>query len=373
MSRRLCRPLGHSAWGPAGRLYALASVAALTAMALTPGAATAQGAQRVGVQAEPAQAPDTLTPNPNEPKTSAPSITKSGMFGASQGASPQYINGSNTINPGQPLPAPYPAANDLVQESLDKVSPMTPDEIRRFRKEYADRTAALSESVAGYPAPEPVTSVYTLDISPGATPPVVRVSPGQGSIVSFLDAAGRPWPAKLADNFAPKGIKVTAFSEHQLSISTLVNTPVNGGVAVSLQGLPVAVTFNVITGQSKVDSQVNMLLPRYLDNQAPGVGAIKGEPALPVGDLMAFLLRTPPSSARTLTVSGLPGALAWQTASGRMVLRTSALVASGFFRSQGLGDGTQVYEMPLSQVVRVIQGDLMKSVQISDIQTGAAQ
>lgn len=277
--------------------------------------------------------------------------------------------------PSRAMPAPYPSSKGgadvpspvLLNEALDKTAPLTAEQMEALKAELMKRFGVNYTNV-NQPVAAPRTSVINLDISPGATPPVVRVAPNQGAIVSFLDAAGRPWPAVVADNYAPGGLVVSQFTEHQLSIALKGNAPVNGGVAVALKGLPTAVTLTVLSGQAETDRQVHVVLPRYLDGQPPGVGAIKGEPAIAAGDLMEFLLRTPPSSARKLEVVGLPDALAWQVGSNRMVLRTTAFVTTGYFRTQGLGDGTAVYELPLSPVVRVQQGDSIQAVHINGIQ-----
>lgn len=293
-----------------------------------------------------------------------------------QPAQPQSASNRNQAPQAQhpapmPMPMPSPALNvNLVNEAIDQTMPLTPDEVRNLRRELESRKAALSENVSGRAPPRATTSIYNLDLSPGATPPVVRVEIGHGAIISFLDAAGRPWPAKVADNFSPSGLTLSQFTEHQLSIGTTSSTPINAGVAVALEGIPVAITFSVISGQPVVDSQVHMVLPQYRNGAPPGIGSLRGEPSLTAGDLMSFLLRTPPSSARRLTVDGLPGALAWQVANNRMVLRTNAMVTTGAFRVQGIGDGTFAYEMPLSPQVRVVMGDRFSSIRISGFTPG---
>lgn len=277
---------------------------------------------------------------------------------------------------GAPLPSQYqgggiPAPN-LVNEAIDRVRPLNPEELTRLRRELEARAEAETTNVSGRPPARPTTVVFNLDLSPGATPAVVRVELGQGSIVSFLDAAGRPWPARVADNFAPKGITVSQFTEHQLSVSANRANPVNGIVAVALEGLPVAITFSVVSGQPIVDTQAHMVVPQYRNGPPAAVGALRGEPSLTAGDLMSYLLRTPPPSARKLAVEGLPGAMAWQVAPARMVLRTNAMVTTGAFRVQGLGDGTYVYELPLSPQVRVVMNDQFKAVRISGFIAGGA-
>lgn len=270
-----------------------------------------------------------------------------------------------------PLPVGSPLTGaSLANEAMDQLMPLTADEVRALRREIDVRKNAVAENVTGRVPVRSTTSIYNLDLSPGATPPVVRIEVGHGSIISFLDAAGKPWPAKVADNFSPSGLTLSQFTEHQLSVGTISSQPISAGVAVALDGVPVAITFTVISGQPVVDSQVHMVLSKYRSVGPPGVGTLRGEPSLTAGDLMSYLLRTPPEGARKLTVEGLADALAWQVSSDRMVLRTSAMVTTGAFRMQGIGDGTFAYEMPLSPQVRVIQGDRFNSIRIGGFMTG---
>lgn len=287
------------------------------------------------------------------------------------------------VQPGKPVaapvPLPYPRGAampsptevNLVNETLEQVAPLTPAEVLDLRRKLTQRKEALTENVSGRAPAKATTQIYNVDLSPGATPPVIRIEVSQGAIVSFLDAAGKPWPARVADNFAPRAMTVSQFTEHQLSIGTGSAVPINVSVAVALEGLPTAVTFSVISGQAKVDSQVMMMIPRYRDGIPPEVGALGGQPSLNSRDLVDFLLRTPPRASRALTVEGVPGVMAWQTSPTRMVIRSSNKVASGYFRGhQGVGDGTEVYEVPLSPQVSFIYQDRMVFARISGFVVG---
>ena len=240
--------------------------------------------------------------------------------------------------PGKPItpPAPtqYPKGPtmpspevNLVNEAIDQVAPLTPAELLDLRRKLTVRKEALSENVTGRAPAKTQTQIINIDLSPGGAPPDIHIEVNQGAIISFLDAAGKPWPARVADNFAPKAMTVSQFTEHQLSIGTGSPTPIKVSVAVALEGLPTAVTFTVLSGQKTVDSQVMMVVPRYRDGVPPEVGALGGQPSLNSRDLVDFLLRTPPKAARVLTVEGVPGVMAWQTSSTRMVIRSTNKVA----------------------------------------------
>lgn len=270
----------------------------------------------------------------------------------------------NPAAPGAPLQV------NLVNEMVDRIAPLTPEEIRDVRRTLDQRKQATVENITGKPPARPVTTVYNADLSPGAIPMPVRIGREQGTIVSFLDAAGRPWPVRVSENFGGKSLTVKAFTEHQLSISLKESGPVNAFVPVALVGLPTVVALNVLSEQRETDAQVNVVVPRYNGDPPGGVGLLQGQPSLTAGDLMLYLLRTPPVGAQSLKVEGLPGALAWQMPGGRMVLRTTAMVVTGYFRQQGLGDGMNVYELPASPIVRVSEAGVTRPIKIVGLSAG---
>lgn len=334
-------------------LLASLSWAAVAQVAGTP--------QSVGASVDRVGGYRSLDAPPVKPGAAAPQATQPGKPVAVPPAPTQYPKGPTM---------PSPEVN-LVNEALDQAAPLTPAEVLLLRRKLTERREALSENVTGRAPAKATTQIYNIDLSPGATPPVIRIEVNQGAIVSFLDAAGKPWPARVADNFAPRAMTVSQFTEHQLSIGTGSTFPINVSVAVALEGLTTAVTFTVISGQSKVDSQVMMVVPKYRDGVPPEVGALGGQPSLGSKDLVDFLLRTPPKSAKLLTVEGVPGVMAWQVSSSRMVIRSTNKVASGYFRGhQGVGDGTEVYEVPLSPRVSFIYEDRMVFAKISGFTIG---
>lgn len=281
-----------------------------------------------------------------------------GNAGARSNAPAGAPNAAVAVQAGQPMhshPQPYrgdmPSPKvDLVNESIDRIAPLSAQELIRLRAELAKRDAAMHENVTGDPPPRPTTSVYSLDLSPKAdvSPPVVRVSIGQGAVVSFLDATGNPWPITQADNYNSDGITVTKFTAHQLSISLLQRNAM-GNVMVALEGLPTAVGFSVVGGQARTDYQVKMVVPQFKNGVPANVISQGSIPAVGTSDLYDYLLRTPPKTARALKVNGMPGAIAWQTSPSKMVVRTHALLTSAT-RYFSL-DGVTVYEVPLSPLL----------------------
>jgi intracellular multiplication protein IcmK len=277
----------------------------------------------------------------------------------------------------QPMPSPV-VEFDLVNEVRDRISPFSADEVRRLRRELEERERAWFESISKRPPPKAVVSEHRLDLSPGATPPIVRVVLGAGALVSFHDVNSKPWPIKEAENFNSVGVRVSQLSSHVLSVS--LKTPAAaGGVGVVLDGLASPITFSVVPGQTETDHRIEMLVPRVL-GAGDGGGAASGitsmsVPQLNTNDLSAFLQRIPPAGARSLKVEGPAPAdfMAWQYTKDRMVVRTAlAVVSPAPYRRHSSSDGTSVYELPLSPVISVSgAGRGFTSVVIGGIQVGS--
>lgn len=340
----------HRAAALAERLHTLGGAAVVAcclggAAALLVGSAHAQ--QRVGgPQGAQAQAP---APAPAPPQGA----------GAATAAIPQTPH--NTQAPlGSAMPSPMrPGVRDagmpsprldLVNETLEAEAPLTREELLRLRRELLERSRGLQDNADGRAPARPTSQILQIDLSPAAdvAPPVVRLSPGQGSVVSFLDAAGRPWPIAVADNANSEEVTINRFSAHQISVFTRSHIA-KGNVLVGLEGLPTPVTFTVLAGQRETDYQVRLVLPRFHGDVPSNLVSQGSVPALGTEDLFNYLLMTPPANAVPLQVQGLAGARAWRTGPSTMVVRTDAqiAVANRHFSLDGVG----VYEMQLSPLV----------------------
>lgn len=267
---------------------------------------------------------------------------------------------------GAPMPSPLPARN-LVQDSLDQSVPMDSDEIRRFLTELLKRNQAATENYTGRSPAKPVTSVESLDLSPGATPPVVRVAMGQGAVISFADAAGRPWPIADDINFNAAAYEVKLIAPHLYTVK--LNKPAAANITVVLKDLPRPIVITALPATDEADYLKEFTVPRFIDGVAPPsvVTAVStGGLALNAPELLNYLYRTPPKEAKALGVLGMPGVMAWQNGPTTMVVRTSGLlVIPAWMRRHSSTDGVSVYEIPLSPVVTVAQDGMQHRLTIN--------
>lgn len=332
--------------------YQRVCAAALAALALA-----AAGNTRAQTAATPSAGGTAQAPAASSPATQDAGARKDG---AGNG------NSSNVLAT-QPLPSPK---LDLKKEALDQTAPMDAPTTRALIEELYKRSGAASTPAKNNA--KPVASRFPVDLSPGATPPVIRIFRGQGSSVSFLDSAGNPWPMENARNFYDQAMTVTQLGPHVVTVEAN-SDHASGSVTVLLKGLATPVTFTVVPAQSEIDYRADLIVPgRSPDAPARLPGGL-GRVGIAERGLENYLYGQTPEGARRLEVQDLPLALAWQDASGRLILRTQAMVASpGPYQVLPSSDGTTVYELPAVPVLRVSVDGLIRPVHVKGLTPGGA-
>ena len=320
------------------------------------------------LSASPASAQNTYSPRP--PYGTTPATTSgSGVPAVNQPAVQPQAPAQQAVGrstPAAPMPMPLPF--DKVGSVVEGSAPMDPAEIRKLMNLLLQRIDAGNENFSGRPPAKPVTSQEQIDLSPGSTPPVVRVAMGQGTILSFADAAGRPWPIADDRNFNARAYEVKLVGPHLYSINLLKRESAN--MTVVLKGLarPIILTVNPATDET--DYLKEYTIPKFLDDAPPAaVSASSREGALSFNspELLNYLYRTPPKGSKQLTVAGLPGVMVWQSSPTKMIVRTAGqVVIPAFSRRHGSTDGPTVFEVPLSPVVSITEGGALHRVSVGD-------
>lgn len=264
------------------------------------------------------------------------------------------------------MPTPYVQTPQAV---LDRIAPLNPKEIKDLRTTIKERKEAFGERLDDRPPARQTSTQTTVDLSPGATPPLVRLAPNQGAALMFVDAAGRPWPVESADNFNGAAYSISQSSEHTFSIGMI--QPVIGNVAFKLKDVTRPIVVTLKPAQDATDYNVDLVIPKFYGGMPPtALGSAAASPAYQSDELMQYLYRTPPKSARRLTTGGSSTGevMAWQTSATTMVVRTSAMVLSpAWNRRQGSSDGVFVYEVPLTPVVMVSEGGEQRAISLGNI------
>lgn len=244
------------------------------------------------------------------------------------------------------------------EETKRNLFPLSPAQIKdlRYRYNETNKATAVLEKV---PA-KPVASVIAVDLSPGATPPVIRLSAGFVSSVIFLDATGAPWPIKAFDIGDPQSFNIQwkpGSPEEEKAGQSMSNTMLiqpstmykQGNLAVMLRGLNTPIMFTLLPGQRAVDYR--------LDVQVPGMGplantsSIQGLPMQANPKLLNVLNNIPPPQAKVLKITG-GEARAW-VVGGTMYLRTPlTLISPSWVSTMSSSDGmVRAYTLPVASVL----------------------
>lgn len=270
---------------------------------------------------------------------------------ATHAPAPQYAQPAATppagVAPGvQPMPTlqtlptlpPLPSGLESVTQSL---LPLGPADIRELHRRIDAAKKAASDRPDGLPKPQ--ASTVTVDMSPGATPPLVRVTPYHGAAVNFIDATGTPWPIMRAVNFTGKDFSVEVPIEGGASITINANGfYTNGNVAVYLKDLALPVVVALSSGQREMDYRVDLRIPRRGPNAPAPVMQTENEPQFDRA-LIDLLDGVAPQNAQPLSVKGAANTQAWRLGD-KLVIRTTLTLRE--FRSRLFAaDRTAVYEV----------------------------
>jgi intracellular multiplication protein IcmK len=250
------------------------------------------------------------------------------------------------------LPAPA-ADSPLVEEAASLDSPLSAEEIRELRLRLTDNERSVNAPMVSV---VPRISSLTLNLSPGASIPLVRTAMNNQSVVALTDISGAPWPQSDPPiNASPKSFDVK-YNRNMLTITPL-RPWAAGNISVYLKGLDVPVMINVTSGETdtrtasqEIDSRLDLRVPR----QGPGTstsGAPVDKIALHSTTLQAFLDGTPPEDARRLKFQGsVPDTVIWQQGDDLMV-RSRAMLRDEFEQTLSSADGTHLWKLPVTPLL----------------------
>ena len=231
----------------------------------------------------------------------------------------------------------------------EQMFPLTPEQIIRVKQLYHTSEYAKA-STPGTP-PKPTATSQLVNLSPGSTPPVIRLSQGFVSSLVFLDSTGAPWPISAYDLGDPLAFSIQWDKVSNTLMIQAKKLYTYGNLAVRLRGLNTPVMLTLIPGQKAVDYRVDLRVQGYGPN-AKNLPMENGLPPSASNLLLHVLDGVPPPGSARLTVSG-GEARAWLFNS-KMYVRTNLTILSpGWLGSMTSADGMHAYEMQKSPVLLV--------------------
>lgn len=251
-------------------------------------------------------------------------------------------------------------SDQAFSKSAKQLMPLTPEQIKTLHYLFNKTQQAVSASPEA--PPTPVMTTVNVNLSPGATPPVIRLSSGLVTSLVFMDSTSAQWPIEWYDIGDPKRFNVKADSKggsNTMMIQALTSYK-SANIAIKLKGLSTPVMLTLMPGQKKVDYRVDLRVPGIGPNAvSTGAGfASTSDPAL-----LNVLNGVPPEKSKTLTVYG-GRAEAWRVGN-KMYMRTRMTVLSpGWIARMTSGDGTNAYELPVTPVVLALDHGATVTLQI---------
>lgn len=259
---------------------------------------------------------------------------------------------------------------DLVKEVQDREP--TPDELRQIKKLWDDMRK-VQEKPAG-DQPKPVISMMNLDLSPGKTPPLVRISNQTGVILTFMDANGTKWPVERAVNLSDGEIEAEEKPAIENQNSVYAKAKKSGGfgnVAIFLKGFDVPVVITLLAGQKDVDYRVDFRVPAVI-----GGNSVSALPRQEFDDrLVPAIMGITPPGCKKAEVSDL-SVMAWKCGNETVVRANGVLLSPATIdgkRVTGQG-GINAWVVPSTPVVTMMYGGAEHYVKIGDaVSIGANQ
>ncbi len=249
------------------------------------------------------------------------------------------------------------------------VSPLTPDQIKELKGTVDQLSRAKQATIV---ASVPHISSMVVDLSPGASIPVVRVAAGRPTWIVFEDITGAPWP--LA------GEPINAQGKSKFFISWYTGTPTvyvqpkisygNGDLGVVLQNLPVPINIVLAnaepdsTATSRVfDTRINIRIPKRgpmaVNHSVTSIQKID----IYNDTIQAILDGVPPATATRLKTDNAQAAV-WKI-DDKMYVRTRLETKSAFSSTSSSVDGTHVYVMDLTPFITLSDGGNSVTVKVN--------
>lgn len=238
---------------------------------------------------------------------------------------------------------------------LDTTLPLSPSQILLLRNLY-DATQKAAVTYPGVP-PRPTASSIPVNLAPGATPPVVRLSAGFVTSLVFVDSTGAPWPIDSYSLGNPTAFNIQWDKKSNILLVQAITAHRMGNLAVILKGLNTPVMVDLNPGQAAMDVRVDLRIPGFGPEAKPTYASLPGteSPAL-----QALLDGIPPPGAKALISSACENCV-WMV-NGKLYLRTLFTVLSpAWISTLSSADGTHVYEMePTPLILTSYNGKTVK-------------
>lgn len=235
--------------------------------------------------------------------------------------------------------------------------PLRPDQIKTLKQLFTSSQQAAAEHT-GVP-PRPTSTSIMVNLAPGATPPIIRLSAGFVTSLVFVDATGAPWPISAWDLGDPRSFNIQWDKKGNTLMVQAITAYKTGNLAVILKDMHTPIMLTLLPGQKAVDYRVDLRMPGLGPNAQTFVTSL---PTTEDSVVLNVLNGVPPSGAKRLAIRG-GDAEAWSFGN-RLYLRTRLTVLSpGWVATMSSADGLHAYELQQTPVILAsFHGKLIKLI-----------
>ncbi len=260
-------------------------------------------------------------------------------------------NNENLVNAG--------AFRSVSQDAF----PLSPDQINALRN-MLDQTQRAQAAAPYKTPPAPTSTSLSIDLAPGAVPPVIRLSKGFVSSLVFIDSTGAPWPIEAYDLGDPSAFNISWDKKGNTLMVQARQDYSYGNLAVNLKNLNTPVMLTLVPGQRVVDYRVDMRVP----GQGPQATVSIGDnlPAAADNQLLNVLNGIPPMDGVRLKTEN-DFAEVWKV--GNMVYLRSAytLLSPAWVAKMSSADGMNAYKLSPAPLVLLMRHGQIVSVKIEGL------
>lgn len=251
---------------------------------------------------------------------------------------------------------------EAFQKLLESKAPLNPEQIIKLNKVLDKNKKAIR--VNPNTPPQPISSTITIDLSPGAPPPLVRLSAGFVSSLVFVDSTGQPWPIADYSLGNPQDFNIQWDKKTNALFIQSTAPYVTANLAIRLAKLDTPIMISLVTGQRDVDYRVDFQIRAHGPNALPMIGETNYSNFVMPPSLLKVLDGIPPENSKELQIASNLGR-AWLH-NDKIIFRTKLVVLSPAWNATiSSPDGTKVYEFMQTPLILASQNGKTIKIEIS--------
>ncbi len=271
-----------------------------------------------------------------------------------------------------------------LEDSMDELLPLSPDEIRSFMDRQDEADSAVSPDPASMK-----TRVVSLPCTPQKSPHVVHLAAGYSSTIMLQDVTGAPWPVLTAilgnaeafslsspgrADAGDKADKQDVRHSHMVTVLPLKGHA-SSNLVLTLQDAAYPVLLHLVSlgarGKGRVSDALTII---RLEGRGPSARPAVLEPRLETAsdELLSLVHGIVPENAKKIrAVPQVPGLSMWRC-KDRLLLRSPYEAIWPAWFSRAGNDGMKAYAMPLTPSIVISVGGRAQSVRLGDAASGMA-